>query len=468
MIPETNTTIARCDDGYRWDKSGWVYLHIEGKPRDRGFQHGCLLAKEIENILGSVKYLTYWNTGMPWSFFVEAAEKIFVPYIDQEFLEEIKGIAEGAQSASVEVSWREILAWNGYEELVDYWWPNEKAGKYAAGEWVMKDHCSAFMALAPTDGELKIVMAHNSWSDFETGQFCNLILDTQPEEGHGHRIFMQSSPGYIDSFADFFVTDAGIMGTETTIGGFSLYDPNEAPEFFRARKAMQYADDLDGFVDLMRKQNNGGYANSWLLADIRSKEIMRFELGLKYFNVERKSEPGDYFVGFNAPLDPRIRNLECSNTGYADIRRHQGARQVRLDRLVGDPDSSLDVEKAKEIIADHYDEYLYQKDREWVENPCSRTVCGHYELDPREYMCQPGRPLPFQPRGAVDGKVMDSDLAEKMSFQARWGSSCGKGFDAQEFLNEHPQWKRLKGYLLDRPSRDWEPFHAGQEPGESD
>ena len=34
-------------------------------------------------------------------------------------------------------------------------------------------------------------------------------------------MFMQAAPGYIDSFADFFVTDARLIGTETTIGGFN-------------------------------------------------------------------------------------------------------------------------------------------------------------------------------------------------------------------------------------------------------
>lgn len=27
-------------------------------------------------------------------------------------------------------------------------------------------------------------------------------------------------------------------------------------------------------------------------------------------------------------------NMECENTGYADIRRHQGARQVRIDQMI--------------------------------------------------------------------------------------------------------------------------------------
>ncbi|GAG42013.1 unnamed protein product, partial [marine sediment metagenome] len=68
----------------------------------------------------------------------------------------------------------------------------------------------------------KIVMAHNSFNEFEMGQFANVILDIQPDKGH--RMFMQAMPGYIDSMADFFVTDAKLVGTETTIGGYNQYD----------------------------------------------------------------------------------------------------------------------------------------------------------------------------------------------------------------------------------------------------
>ena len=55
---------------------------------------------------------------------------------------------------------------------------------------------------------------------------------------------------------------------------------------------------------------------------------------------------------------PRIRNLECENTGYADIRRHQGARQVRLTQLTEEHKGGIDVEIGQEILADHYDVYL--------------------------------------------------------------------------------------------------------------
>ena len=46
----------------RHEKNGWIYLHIEGTPQERGFQHGYLLSKEIKEsirILSEVwKYQT--------------------------------------------------------------------------------------------------------------------------------------------------------------------------------------------------------------------------------------------------------------------------------------------------------------------------------------------------------------------------------------------------------------------------
>ena len=449
---EPKSTVTEYGDGYRFTENGWVYVHIEGEPYERGKQHGYLVAEELKEIKRSLEYLTLWDTGMEFSYFTESAERLFADKIDKEFIDEMKGIAAGAQEAGTDISWQEVLAWNGYEELTDHWWPNEKEGKYAEGDKIDDDHCSAFMVAAPYSKDGKIVMGHNSWNNFEVGQFANLILDIEPAEGQ--RMFMQSAPGYIDSFSDFFTTGAGLMGTETTMGGFSLYDPNEAPEFFRVRKAMQYADSLDGFVEIMKKNNNGGYANSWLVADTNTGEIMRYELGLKYSSVEKKKD--GYFIGFNAPLDPKIRNLETSNSGYADIRRHQGARQVRLTELMEEHKGNIDVAVGEEIMADHYDVYL-KKDN----NPSSRTVDGHYELDDRAYMSQAGRPLPYQPRGAVDGKVMDSDMAESLEFAARWGNSSGLAFDAEKFLQEHIQWSHLEGYLKDRPSMPWTTFRAG-------
>jgi hypothetical protein len=435
-------------NAYRFDKNGWTQLHIEGDPYQRGYQHGFFLAKEIGTVLETIKYFTLFNNGKEFNFFVDAADKMFTPHIDKEFIEEIRGIADGASAAGVKTLFTEILAWNGYTELINYWWPNilKKNSEHNANE---KEHCSAFIATGDATKYKGIVIAHNSWDNFILGQHLNILLDIIPSEGN--RIFMQSGPGYIDSFADFFVTGAGIIGTETTIAGFNKFNENEAPEFFRVRKAMQYGQDIDTWVELMQKHNNGGYANSWLLGDIKTNEIARFEQGLEYYSIN-KSKNG-YFTGFNAPTDPRIRNLECGYSGYLDV-RHTGARRVRWEQLMVKNYGKIDTKIATEMLADHYDVYLGQEN-----HPCMRTICGHSDEDPCQFTGLSGA-APFSPKGAFDGKVTSSEFAKDMSFWARFGRACGQPFNSEKFLEKHPQWDWQRGYLKDRPTQPWTLFKA--------
>ena len=293
----------------------------------------------------------------------------------------------------------------------------------------------------------KIVVAHNNFSNFVDGQLARVVLDLKPEKGN--RMLIQGFVGWMWSGTDFFVTSKGIIGTETTIGGFNAYE-NNIPISCRIRNAMQYGNTLDDYVEMLLDGNSGDYANSWLFGDTNTNEILRLELGLRFHNVERTKN--GYFIGFNAPYDARIRNLECVNTGFDDIRRHQGARRVRLDDLMDEWKGQINIDVAQKILSDHYDVYLHK------ENPCSRTVCSHYDMDAREYMSDPSRPKPFAPRGAVDGCVADSDMIKNMSFMGRWGSSCGTPFVAAEFLDKHRQWSALKPYLHDRLEQPWTKF----------
>jgi len=440
---------------------GFTYVSIRGSPKERGIHYGRCCAQDFKEVQRMLHFVCEEEYGRSWEFFIDAAKKYFKEKIRRvypELYEEMEGIAEGIQSAGVETTVDEILAWNNYFTLLDSWYStysDNNDNEY--GKLIMKkteggakDRCSAFIATGSYTKDGNIVVAHNSFSNFVDGQYMNYVLDIHPE--NGHRILMQTCPGWIWSGTDFFVTSAGIIGTETTIGGFLPYE-NNLPIAFRIRQAMQYGNTLDDYVQILLNGNSGDYANSWLFGDIHSNEILRLELGLKYHNVERTHN--GYFIGFNAAYDSKIRNLECANSGFNDVRRHQGARKVRLGDLMEQNKGKLTVELAKKIIADHYDVYLSKEN-----NPCSRTVCSHYELDGREYMTQPDRPLPYQPRGAVDGFVTDSNMAKHMSFYGRWGSSCGTPFIAKQFCNKHRQWSQYLPYLKDRLSKPWTLFQS--------
>jgi hypothetical protein len=79
-------------------------------------------------------------------------------------------------------------------------------------------------------------------------------------------------------------------------------------------------------------------------------------------------------------------------------------------------------------------------------------------------MSQSDRPLPYQPRGAVDGCVVDADSCRKMKFYGRWGSSCGTAFVVKDFIARNKQWKRYETYLHDRPSQTWTTFTSLDKP----
>jgi hypothetical protein len=433
-------------NGISYEKNGWLYVSVKGSPKERGYAYGYACAKEFERIQKMLKYVSMNDYAETWEFFVDAAKKYFEPGVKEhfpEFYEEIVGIAEGCNAGGTKTTTEEILAWNNYFTILDSWYSvNSKSS--GSKEGGASDRCSAFMAVGDYTTDGKIVVAHNSFANFIDGQYARVILDIEPE--NGHRILMQTSACWIWSGTDFFVTSAGIVGTETTIGGFNVYE-NNFPIAFRIRTAMQYGENLDDYVKILLHMNSGDYANSWLFGDTNTNEILRLELGLKYHAVERTKN--GYFIGFNATYDPEIRIKECSDTGFDDIRRHQGSRRMRLTDLMEENKGKLDVNVAMNLIADHYDVYLEK------ENMCSRTVCSHYELDAREYCSDPSRPKPYQPRGATDGCAADTNLIKNMAFMCRYGNSCGTPFIANEFFNKRRSWAYLKDYIFDRPTQPW-------------
>jgi len=78
-------------------------------------------------------------------------------------------------------------------------------------------NCSAFIATGSMTKDHQIVIAHNNWTSYLSGERWVMIFDIVPE--HGNRILMDGFPGVITSDDDFGVNSAGIMITETTITG---------------------------------------------------------------------------------------------------------------------------------------------------------------------------------------------------------------------------------------------------------
>lgn len=434
----------------RVDIGGWIDIHLEGTPREMGFQQGWLLASEIDDMLKTLSFFLERSAGRDWTFFREAAGRLFWPRIDAEYKEEIDGIVSGLRARLPRLRWdrNDITALNGWIELAWYYVPcldDMKAGGPAGSK--APGYCSAFIAVGGYTEDGKIVAGHNNWIDYVIGSRWNIIADRAPIKGH--RMLMDSYPGAIHSGDDFVVNSAGLIYTETTMAGFKGFRSDGTPEFVRARRAAQYASSIDDFVRIMSTDNNGAYANDWLIGDTKRNEIAKLELGLKNQRLWRTMD--GCFIGSNFPSDEK---LIAQETDFDPTDKTQSVliRKARWERIMEEYKGYFDVEDAKLAEGDHLD-HSTGKDI-----PNGNTLCGHIDLDPK------GTPElgwgPFAPAGSVQGKVTSSALAAEMKIWARMGHPCGRDFVAADFLAAHPEFKWLEPFLKDLKAGPWIEFQA--------
>jgi hypothetical protein len=448
--PSDRTGSQGLAKAYRFQRGGWTYVHLEGSPAEIGYQHGYLLANEIADMLAVVKLYDTHQSQRTWVFFRDAAHDLW-KHIDPEYQEELQGITDGARAQGVNLDVYDVVALNAFEEVLDYYlpWLNKPEHASRNPKLVAPGNCSAFVATGAYTKDHGIVIAHNNWTSYIDGERWVVIFDIVPQ--HGQRMLMDGMPGVITSDDDFGINSAGIMIAETTITQFEGWDPNGKPEFMRSRKALQYAENIDDYVRMIKEGNNGGYANDWLIGDRKTGEIAYLELGLKNTPLWRTKD--GYFVSANFPRDSKLIKEETSGFDPNDASTAMNARRIRWEDLMQQNKGKIDVDLAKQFLADHSDSF----ERKTQAN--ERALCGHVDASPRgikEWSWGP-----YDPAGAVQGKATDSKMTAAMSLVAHAGHPCGEDFIAGKFLDQHPEYSWQKPLLRDMKAGPWTEFTAG-------
>ncbi|HEX4145046.1 MAG TPA: C45 family autoproteolytic acyltransferase/hydrolase [Pirellulales bacterium] len=326
QVPDPNS-VVRHGPAYRYPQAGWIVLHIEGKPYERGYQHGRLLAAEIADYVRALAHERSSDApSAAWRDFRLLANALLLRRYDAEFLEEMKGIADGAASAGAKFDDRkldlvDIVTLNSAIELgfLDSGlkasptglegrrWQEPPIDRTPSDD---QDHCSAFAATGPATTDGHIVFGHITMSALYEVRHYNVWLDLQPTAGH--RVLMQTYPGGIMSGLDYYINDAGLLLAETTIQQ-TRFEPAGTPIASRVRRAAQYADSIDRALAMLREANNGLYSNQWLLGDIKTDEVAMFELGTQHSKLWRSSQdewPGGtkgFYFGCNNMRDLGVR-----------------------------------------------------------------------------------------------------------------------------------------------------------------
>ncbi len=351
------STINQYEDGYRFNHQGWIYVHIEGLPYKRGFQHGYLLAGEIQDAVTrwshtihnypKLKFISphlskqrYESVAQTWWDFCKTnCKRMYWDKFPEEYQLEIMGIADGAASRGAQIfgnpiTYVDILTINEMYEFMSKLTRIPRAIhplrtllyrieqsvpelKQYDMDTLIDDfldqefahHCNGFIATGDATTEGQMIISHTTicggtmwWWNYYISLRWNIILDIQPITGH--RVIVTTSPGFIWSDEDYYQNDDGIVMIETT-NPQGLYDNKGLPLSVRARTAMQYGSSIDDVLYHMRYRNDGSMNAVWLIGDAKTGEIARFELGY------RKSAVWRTFNGFywsaNNPYDVGVR-----------------------------------------------------------------------------------------------------------------------------------------------------------------
>ena len=304
-------TVRWAGQGFRYDDGGWIVLHLEGEPYARGRQYGQLVPVELARFVDKLAILQDKADPVKgWNALRAMTDITMLRKYDQEYLEEMKGIADGAVAAGAKFRGRDldlldVVAINASIDLSEL----EKASSVTAtpltGRTFLKaeddalpegktDRCSSFVATKSASKDGRFVMGQMfMWPPGYTGVDWNVMVDVQPTQGH--RFVMQTFPGGISSGSDWYINDAGMVIGETTVAQ-TPYDSDGTPEANRSRKAAQYGGSIDQVADLLTQRNNGLYTNDWTLADTKTDEGAVFLLGThrtRLWRTGSKGHPAD-------------------------------------------------------------------------------------------------------------------------------------------------------------------------------
>lgn len=407
--PPDPNAVRRHGPAYRYPQAGWIVLHIEGAPYERGYQHGALLSAEIGDYVRNLA--AQGSKAAPadaWRLTRTLVNAVFLRTFEREWLDEMQGIADGAAAGGATFDGRpvdllDIVCVNvqmEYETLdgglnaLPTGLEGVKRPKPRATPDPVPpaDHCSAFAATGPATRDGKLVIGHITMSGLANALATNVWLDVQPRQGN--RVVMQGFPGAIWSAQDYYLNSKGIVLTETTIKQ-SRFNPEGKSLAGRCRRAMQYGNSIDEVVRVLTEHNNGLYTNDWLLGDANTDEIASLELGTTAHKLRRSSKNDWHLAGTEGFY------WGCNNT------KDQGVRIDTFPGLLGRPQDLCWCPS--------------DRDRAWL-----KLYRDHRGKIDAEFGKLAFRTPPLAAHPSLDAKVTTADMAKKLESHALFGPPYGR------------------------------------------
>lgn len=373
------------DKGYRYNIQGWVYLHIEGEPYERGYQYGYLASAEIidminrwSNLGHSVKFLKNLPINYDklsekwWEICKLKSMRFFEKHIPEEYKQEMRGMVDGLNAQEVKLFGNNIE----YEDIVASQFVQDV--QYAFFKYCLKrfhpirkifngikevlfedanyeeiGYCRAIIATGDATADKGIVIAHATIFEKYIAERCNFIIDIKPS--NGYRFIMTGPPGSLWSQEDYYQNEKGIVLTETELVPQGSFNIRKTPKGVRSRTAIQYSASIDEVIGNLQNGNNGLIPNEWLIGDIKTGEIARLEQALIHTPVTRLTNGI-----FTSSCTPHNNKVERELWGllpkifakiiYSDNNKYTSPVIKKFDELEEKYYGKIDIEVVKKIL----------------------------------------------------------------------------------------------------------------------
>lgn len=294
-------TVARCGDGWLERIDGYLVLHLKGTHYEMGYQHGALLRdhvrQNLHNLLevrGDEVLAEIGPLAIKPRQLIETIVKVQRPYVPQKYLDEIRGLADGA-----EIKFEDARVCNFIPEMF---------------------HCSGFAVMnsATKDG----MLYH--------GRVLDYAIDWGLQE---HAVVIVGQPvGGIPfvnvSYAGFVGSVTGMNQRQVSIGemgGGGLGHWEGVPMAFLVREVLETAGDLDEAISVFR-DNRRTCQYFYVIADAKTNRAVGMEASWNRFELIR---PGQQHSLLPDPITDTV--LLSAGDRYRELVRRVKSRHGEID-----------------------------------------------------------------------------------------------------------------------------------------
>lgn len=358
------------------DREGLKVVFLEGTPYELGRQHGELLREQVRHtirrVLGYFRgYLKVpvlgalaadWWLDRPW--------RKSVPWIPEEYLEELRGVADGSG-----VPLKELWRLHAIPDRT-----------YA---------CSNMAVWGKATAEGRLIHTRNlDWNIHAGIQDTAVVFVVRPE---GKRPFVSAGwAGFIGVLTG--VNDRGLsigqVGAETTDVSY-----RGVPMAFLMRRVMEQAADVDQAVELITRATRTVGVN-YLIAEAPAMRAVAMETTRSLVSVFSADDPAEHRVPYARPVadavfrgdaamdpairdrqlaskgDPRKPGLETPSGSAYDVRYLGQADEVRQHYGKITPEIARQIAKAV-APESNVQSVVFAWPKMWVANAVGMTRAAH-------------------------------------------------------------------------------------------